>query len=84
MAYIPNKKSARWYASRHQDMYTDLGYKYSGKIFGKTISPVILQNRVNSAILSRIEPIVEYLIESVKQVRLQYMFSLDKKDTRVN
>ena len=84
MAYIPNKKSAHWYASRHQDMYTDLGYHYSGKIFKKTVSPVILQNKVNSAILSRVEPIVEYLIEAVKQVKLQYMFSLDKKDTRVN
>lgn len=84
MAYIPNKKSARWYASRHQDIYTDLGFKYHGQIFKKTMSPVILQNKVNSAILKQIEPIVEYLIESVKQIKLQYLFSLDKKDTRLN
>ena len=84
MSYIPNKKSARWYASRHQDIYTDLGYHYSGNIFKKTISPVILRNKINAAILARIEPIVEYLIESVKQVRLQYMFSLNKKDIRLN
>jgi hypothetical protein len=82
--YVPNKKSARWYAVRHQDMYTDLGFDYRGKIFKKTVSPVILQNKVNKAILSHIEPIVEYLINCVKQVRLQYMFSLDKNDTRVN
>ena len=84
MAYIPNKKSARWYASKHQDMYTDLGFNYSGKIFKKTISPVILNNKINASILSKIEPMIEYLIESVKQIKLHYMFSLDKKDTRIN
>ena len=82
--YIPNKKSARWFASRHQDMYTDLGFDYRGKIFKKTVSPVILQNKVNKAILSRIEPIIVYLIDAVKQVKLHYMFSLDKNDTRIN
>lgn len=84
MSYIPNKKSPRWYASRHQDIYTDLGFRYSGRIFEKTVSPVIMRNKVNSAILKKAEGIVEYLIESVKQIRLQYMFSLNKKDTRLN
>ena len=82
--FVPNKKSARWYASRHQDMYTNLGFNYRGKIFEKTVSKVILQNKVNKAILSRIEPMIEYLIDAVKQVRLQYMFSLNKTDDRVN
>ena len=82
--YVPNKKSARWYASRHQDMYTDLGFDYRGKILSKTVSPVIFQNKVNNSILKRVEPIIEYLIEATKQVKLQFMFSLDKKDTRVN
>ncbi len=81
---IPNKKSARWYASRHQDMYTNLGFNYHGRIFEKTLSKVILQNSVNKAILSKIEPMIEYLIDAVKQVRLHYMFSLDKNDDRVN
>ena len=82
--YKPNKKSARWYASRHQDGYTDLGYKYSGNIFRKTMSPVLFKNKVNAALLAHIEPMVEYLIESVKQIRLHFMISLDKNDTRVN
>lgn len=82
--FKPNKRSGRWYCTRHQDDYTDLGYKYHGHIYEKTISPVILANKNNKAILSHIEPMIEYVIEAVKQIRLQYMFSLDKNDTRVN
>lgn len=82
--YLPNKKSGRWYCTRHQDMYTNLGYDYHGHVYEKTISPVILRNKNNKAILSRIEPLIEYAIDAVKQIRLQYMFSLDKNDTRVN
>lgn len=81
---VPNKKSARWYASRYQDMYTNLGFDYHGRIFEKTLSKVILQNSVNKAILSKIEPMISYLIDTVKQVRLHFMFSLDKNDDRVN
>ena len=82
--YYPNKKSGRWYCTRHQDMYTDLGFKYTGHIYEKTLSPVIFSNKRNRSILSHIEPVISYLIESVKQIRLFYMFSLDKNDTRVN
>ena len=82
--FIPNKKSARWYAIRHQDIYTDLGFDYHGKIFEKTTSPVIMENKVNKSMLSRIEPMITYLIDKVKSIKLQYMFSLDKNDTRLN
>ena len=82
--YYPNKRSGRWYCTRHQDMYTDLGFKYPGHIYDHTISPVIMKNKRNKEILSHIEPLIVYIIEAVKQIRLQYMFSLDKNDTRAN
>jgi hypothetical protein len=68
----------------HQDIYTDLGFEYHGKIFEKTISKVILQNRVNRAILAQVEPMITYLIDAVKQIKLQYMFSLDKNSKDLN
>lgn len=82
--YYPNKKSPNWYCKHHQDIYTELGFDYHGKIFEKTISPVILGNRINRAILSRVEPMITYLIDAVKQIRLQYMFSLDKNSKDLN
>jgi len=83
LAYIPNKKSAHWYASRHEDHYTNLGYDYRGKIFRKTMSPLLFKNKVNAALLSHIEPMVQYMIDCVKQIRIHYMISLDKNDTRI-
>jgi len=83
VAYLPNKKSARWFASRHEDNYTNLGYNYKGKIFRKSMSHILFQNKVNAALLDKIEPMIQYLIDCVKQVRIHYMFSLDKNDTRI-
>ena len=82
--YYPNKKSPNWYCKHHQDIYTELGFDYHGKVFEKTLSPVIFGNRVNKAILSRIEPMVTYLVDAIKQIRLQYMFSLDKNSKDLN
>ena len=82
--YYPTKKSARWYCTHHQDIYTELGFDYHGNIFKKTISKVILQNKINQAILSKIEPMITYLIDTVKQIKLQYMFSLDKNSKDLN
>lgn len=82
--YFPNKKSPRWYCSHHQDIYTELGYDYHGKVFEKSVSPVIFQNKINRAILAHIEPMITYLIDCVKQIKLQFMFSLDKNSTDLN
>lgn len=43
-----------------------------------------MNNKRNKEILSHIQPLIVYIIETVKQIKLQYMFSLDKNDTRVN
>lgn len=82
--FYPNKHSGRWYCTRHQDYYTNLGFDYHGHIYEKTVSPVIFRNRRNKAILKKIEPMIEYMIDAVKQIKLQFMFSLDKNDTRIN
>lgn len=84
MAYYPNKRSGRWYCTRHRDNYTNLGYDYRGHVYEKSVSPMILNNPNTKEILSHIEPMIVYLIEAVKQIRLQFMFSLDKNDNRLN
>ena len=82
--YRPNKRSAHYYASHNNDIYTDLGFDYHGSILKKTLSPVIFRNIKTRAILEKVEDIVCYLIDSVKQVKLHYMFSLNKKDININ
>ena len=81
---VRNKHNAK-YVSRHtQDVFTDLGYDYRNSIFSKTISKPIMENSVNKGILNEIQKMIVYLIDSVKQIKLQYMISLDKNDRNLN
>jgi hypothetical protein len=79
-----NKRNARYVAAHTQDVYTDLGFDYRGKIFSKTISNMILKNARNKAILSEVEKMISYLVDTTKQIRLQFMISLKKNDRNVN
>lgn len=81
---VYNKHNARYIANHIQDSFTDLGYDYRFSIFKKTISKVILNNKNNNAILNEIQKMIVYLIDTVKQIRLQYMISLNKNDRNVN
>lgn len=79
-----NAHNARFVANHSQDVFTNLGYDYRGKIFKNTISKVILENKTNNAILTEIQKMFVFLIDAVKQIKLQYMISLDKTDRNVN
>ena len=60
--YKANKKSPHYYASHSSDIYTELGYDYhNGTILSNTLSPVILKNKKNKAMLSNVERIICYM-----------------------
>lgn len=79
-----NKRSPRDIAIHTQDIYTDLGYDYRKSIFTKTISSSIEDNTNNKNILDNIQKMIVFLIDAVKQIKLQYMISLDKNDRNLN
>ena len=81
---VRNKKNTREVATHTQDLFTDLGYDYRHHIYEKTISPEILKNKNNKDILSKVECMIVFLIDAVKQIKLQYLISLDKNDRNVN
>ena len=82
--YYPNRKSAYFYAKHSNDIYTNLGYDYRGNILKRTLSKILFSNKINSAILKRVDDMFVYLVDTVKQIRLHYMISLDKNDRNVN
>lgn len=81
---IRNKHNARRVSRHTQDVFTDLGFDYRHKIFEKTVSKPILENQVNKGILDEIQKMISYLVDNVKQIKLQYMISLDKNDRNLN
>ena len=54
---------------------TYLGYDYRGHIYEKTVSPEILKNQNNKNILLSVDKMIVFLIDAVKQIKLQYFYS---------
>lgn len=79
-----NKTTAKYISEHAQDAFTDLGYDYRGNIFKRSISPIILNNENNSKMLGEIDKMIVMLVDTVKQIKLQYMISLNKNDRNVN
>lgn len=79
-----NKRIPHDIAVHTQDIYTDLGYDYRQNIFTKSISSSIEENGNNKKILGNIQKMIVFLIDAVKQIKLQYMISLDKNDRNLN
>ncbi len=79
-----NKTTAKYISEHAQDVFTDLGFDYRGNIFKRSISRVILNNENNAGILGEIDKMIVMLVDTVKQIKLQYMISLNKNDRNVN
>ena len=77
---VRNGKNARSIATHTQDYFTDLGYDYRGHIYEKTVSPEILKNQNNKNILLSVDKMIVFLIDAVKQIKLQYLISVVNSD----
>lgn len=79
-----NKKSKYWYANHQHDVLLNLGYNYHGNVYKNTISPELYHSneRVKESI-SCLEILINYLIDSVKNIKLQFSIAHDKNDIRI-
>lgn len=82
--YKPLDKGPYYYAYHSQDRYTNLGFNYHGRILEKTVSKVIFGNKNNKKLLAKVNDMLDYLVDSVKQIKLQYMIAHDKNDINLN
>lgn len=81
----PNKKSKYYYASHTHDAFLNLGYKYHGNVYKNTISPELFNsNGFVSICIARMESLINYLIDAVKQIKLQFSIAHDKNDININ
>ncbi len=82
--YKPLKKSPYYYAYHSQDNYKNLGFDYHGHILEKSISKVIFDNKRNKSLLKYVDFMLEFLVDTVKQIKLQYMIAHGKNDINLN
>ena len=66
------------------DNYTNLGYNYEHHILKNVISPELFADPMNDAIFRQIERLFEYLINSVKQIKLSYAYTYPKNAKNLN
>lgn len=80
MPFLKNVKSFRYDAKHWNDNYTGLGYEYHGNILKNVLSHEMFANPVQDTNYRQIERIVEFLIDQVKRIKLQFCITVDKND----
>lgn len=66
------------------DKYTNLGYEYEQNIMKNVLSPEMFSNPMNDIPIRQLERIVEFLVNQVKRIKLEYNFTLPKNSKLLN
>lgn len=73
------------YRKHHQfDNYTGLGHKYEQDLLNRVVSKEMFANPLNDIPLRQIERLIEYLVNSVKMIKLHYNIALPKNSKQLN
>lgn len=78
-------KDEFFYEENHVfDNYTNLGYKFEQNIMKKVLSPEMFANPMNDIPIRQIERLIEFLVNQVKRIKLEYNFTLPKNSKNLN
>lgn len=71
--------------SEHRlDVLNNMGFNYNGQIFNRTLSPYLFNEAKRANILIQFEKTFQFLIDSTKNIKKQFNFTLSKHETRYN
>jgi hypothetical protein len=78
-------RSYKWYQNHAQDKLSNLGYKYwENGILNRVISRELFSNPIQDVPFRQIERLIESLVNTAKQVRIQFSIAHDKDTIFVN
>ena len=60
------------------------GYNYQGKIFEKSMSPLLFADPTRKDILNEYEKLIFFLVEKVKLIKTFYNYTVDKDYKNLN
>ena len=66
------------------DDYKNQGYKYERHILQNVLSQELFGNPINDTAYRQIERLIEYLINSVRRIKLTYAIAFDKYAKNIN
>ena len=84
MSRIKNISTFRDAFKHINDDYRNQGYDYERHILQNVISPELFANPLNDTPLRQIERLIEYLINSVRQIKLTYAIAFPKNAKNIN
>ena len=72
------------YKNNRLDRLRNTGYAYKGKIFEKTLSPLMFADPTRKDILNEYEKLIYFLVEKVKLIKTFYNYTVDKDYKHLN
>jgi len=78
-------RQSYYHQAKHlSDEYKNLGYDYRGKILKKMTSPELWANPIQYPFYSRIEAMIDFLIEQVKYIKKTFSIAHSKDSININ
>lgn len=84
MARLKNVESFFENEHHFNDAYTNLGYNFEHNIMKNVVSDEMFANPVNDISIRQIERMIEFLVNQVKRIKLEYNFTLPKNSKLLN
>jgi len=78
------KKSLYKQSLSRKTRLKNTGFDYEGKIFEKTMSPLLFADPTRRSILAEFEKMIYFLIEKTKIIKTFYNYTVDKDYTKLN
>lgn len=73
------------YSAKHSnDQYLNMGYSYSGNILSNGTSNELWANPQQISSIKRLEGIIVFLIENVKNIKKHFSIAHDKDTSNIN
>lgn len=61
-----------------------LGFDYRGRLYEKSVSPLIMADTKRKSIVQKMDELVTYLVESVKNIKKTYNYAIGRKSRDIN
>jgi len=61
-----------------------LGFDYRGKLYEKSVSSLVMADPKRKSIIQKMDELVTYLVESVKNIKKTYNYAVGRKSRDIN
>lgn len=72
------------FAYSRKNRLKNRGFDYKGKIFERSMSPLLFNDDTRAGILNEYEKIIYFLVEKVKLIKTFYNYTVDKDYSEIN